>query len=154
MKKILLSLLIGVMILGLSGCKTDGEQAFEELSNIEITDNEIFMTVQDGTLTNTGATFIIENNTNFTIGYGEPYHLEIKKDGKWYILNAINDLVFIEPLWHLEPDNSIELNISWENFYGSLDAGEYRLVKDACFIENDEISEEFYIGVEFIIESD
>ena len=43
-------------------------------------------------------------------------------------------------------------NISWENLYGSLGVGEYRFIKDVYFFENDEISEEFYIGVEFTVE--
>ena len=89
-----------------------------------------------------------ENNTNRTIGYSEPFHLEVKKDGDWYKLTPLNDLVFTVHIWHLALDD-VKLNIPWENFYGSLDVGEYRFIKDVYFFENDEISEEFYIRIEF-----
>ena len=149
MKKTILTILLcGITILFLTGCGSK----IGKTSDIEITNDDISITIKDDTLTNTGATFVLENNSNQTLGYGEPYHLEIKDDDSWYILNTINDAVFIMPFYHLDPNESIELKIDWENFYGILEPGEYRLIKDACFVVDDETSDNFYIGVEFIIE--
>ena len=148
MKKIILTILLCGCLLLLTGCS----DRIGKVSAIEITNSDISLSIKDETLTNTGATFILENNSNQTLGYGEPYHLEIKDDDSWHILNTINDAVFIMPFYHLDPNESIELKIDWENFYGVLEPGEYRLIKDACFVVDDETSDNFYIGVEFIIE--
>ena len=149
MKKTILTILLcGITILFLTGCGSK----IGKTSDIEITNDDVSITIKDNTLTNTGATFILENNSNQTLGYGEPYHLEVKDDDSWHILRTINEAAFIMPLYHLNPNESTELKIDWENFYGALEPGEYRLIKDAYFVIDDEISDNFYIGVEFTIE--
>ena len=148
MKKTILTILLCGCLLFLTGC---GDR-IGKVSDIEITNSDISVSIKDGTLTNVGATFIFENNSNQTLGYGESYHLEIKNDNSWHILKTINDAVFIMPLYLLQSNESIELHIDWENFYGSLESGEYRLIKDVCFIKGDEMTDNFNIGVEFIIE--
>lgn len=148
MKKTILTILLCGCLVFLTGC----DNKIGKISDIEINNSDISVSIKDGTLTNTGATFIIENNSNQTLGYGESYHLEIKNDNSWHILKTINDAVFIMPLYLLQPNESIELHIDWENFYGSLEFGEYRLIKNGCFVINDEKSDNFYIGIEFTIE--
>ena len=148
MKKIILTILLCGCLLLSTGCS----DRIGKVSAIEITNSDISLSIKDETLTNTGATFILENNSNQTLGYGESYHLEIKKDNYWHILKTIEDAVFILPLYLLEPNQSIELKIDWENFYDSLEPGEYRLIKDACFVKEDKTTNNFNIGVEFIVE--
>jgi hypothetical protein len=41
------------------------------------------MTIKEGTLTNKSATLVLTNNNDKNFQYGNPYEIEIKKDGKW-----------------------------------------------------------------------
>lgn len=150
MKKILLSLLIGVMMLGLTGCGDDEVSRIGDISNIEINNNNILVSIKEGTLTNTGATFIIKNNSNRVLRYGDSYCLEIKQDGLWHQINVQLDV--LAPLWELSINDSTYLNIVWENSYGVLEPGEYRFIKDVSFENEDGTFDDFYIGVEFVIE--
>ena len=148
MKKTILTILLCGCLLFLTGC---GDR-IGKVSDIEIKNSDISVSIKDGTLTNTGATFIFENKSNQTLGYGESYHLEIKNGNSWHILKTIDDAVFIMPLYLLQSNESIELKIDWENFYGSLEPGEYRFIKNGYFVINNETSDTFYIGIEFTIE--
>lgn len=59
---------------------------------------------------------------------------------------------FNEPLFDVEEGKSKELDLKWEYGYGKLPRGKYRIVKKVYF-ENDR-EQEFYISVEFNIDSD
>ena len=82
--------------------------------------------------------------------YDDSYEIEIKKDVKWYKVNA--EIFFNEPLFDVEEGKSKELDLKWEYGYGKLPRGKYRIVKKVYF-ENDR-EQEFYISVEFNIDSD
>ena len=60
MKKILWSiLLLGIMTLGVLGCeKSKNELDIGNKSNIKISQNDVIMTVKEGTLTNKSATLV------------------------------------------------------------------------------------------------
>lgn len=150
MKKLLLGLFMGVMILGVTGCGDDEVSRIGDISNIEINNNNILVSIKEGTLTNTGATFIIKNNSNRVLRYGDSYCLEIKQDDLWHQINVQLDV--LAPLWELSINDFTELNIVWENSYGILESGEYRFIKDVSFENEDGTFDGFYIGVEFVIE--
>lgn len=56
--------------------------------DVEISDNDILVSVKEGTLTNKGATFIMENNSGRTLYYGERYDLEIKQNDSWHEIDV------------------------------------------------------------------
>lgn len=146
MKKMILSILCFVFILfGLTGCGS----TIGGVSNIEISDHDILVSIKEGTLTSKGATFIMENNSGRTLYYGEGYDLEIKQDDAWHEIN-VGPMSVHPILLKLNNHNSIELEIVWDHIYGVLESGEYRFLKSVSF-END-LSENFYIGIEFTIE--
>ena len=152
MKKIIsIILLLGIAIISLTGCSLKNDSRIGNLSDININNNDIIVSIKDDTLTNKGATFIIENNSDKLVGYSESYHLEIKDNNEWHILKTINDAEFNEPLWNLESNNTKEIEVNWEYIYGNLEAGEYRFIKDSCFINENETFDDFYIGVKFTI---
>ena len=84
MKKTILSILLcGVMVFGLTGCdKLKNDFEIGNKSDIKISQNDVIMTIKDKTLTNKGATIVLTNNSDKNFQYGNPYELEIKKDGK------------------------------------------------------------------------
>ena len=118
-----------------------------EIKNLNLAEN-ITMEIKDGSLTNTSATVIItdlsgdENvnliNSEFKIGY--------KKNEKWYRLESkIKHEVTVMTGENVvdNKDNTYTQEINWERYYGKLDKGHYRIVK--------EVKTDLYIAVEFDI---
>ena len=85
MKKTILIILCGVMVLGLTGCgKSKNELDIGSKSNIKISQNDVTMTIKEGTLTNKSATLVLTNNSDKNFEYGNPYEIEVKKDDEWH----------------------------------------------------------------------
>lgn len=152
MKNKLLSILICGLLFTilLTGCDIiKNELEIGNESNIEQTTENVILTLKDGTLTKNGATFILKNNDNVVYSYGPAWELEIKQGGTWHKINVV--LNFNSPLYQLDVNEAKELNINWEDSYGTLPEGDYRIIK-AVDIENaDEVFEKFYVTSEFTI---
>ena len=86
MKRVtLITLMCICVILGMTGCgKSKKEFDIGNKSDIKISQNDVTMTIKDGTLTNSGATLILTNNSDKNFQYGTSYEIEIKKDGEWH----------------------------------------------------------------------
>lgn len=146
MKKVLFILLCCLVIFTIGGC---GKEKLEigNVSDKVIKDNDILLTVQKDSISKIGATFIITNNTDKNIIYGDDYELEIKKDNEWHVFNVRINFMTIGYI--LNAHDSKEIDINWENNYVNLDSGEYRLIKLISFEEGEKDS--FYIASEFEI---
>ena len=138
MKKILLVLFSTLCFI--TGCSNFN---IGEKSDIKIEKNNVKFYIKEGTLTNDEATFILENNSDKTLNYGEPFEIEIYEDKSWKKIEV--ELNFIMPLYDLKPGEKTELNINWFYGYGSLNKGKYRLIKSVCF----EGEDAFYVASEF-----
>lgn len=115
--------------------KDETNEVHNELNDL----NYASMYIKEGTLTNVGATIIIDGLNEC----GDPYRLDKFDNEKWIELDTIiNDYAWNAPLHTLNEKGVIELDINWEWLYGKLESGQYRLVK-----ENDKR----YYSVEFII---
>ena len=150
-RKILITLLCGVMIFSITGC-VQNKNKFEigEKSNIEIVEKEVTLSVKENTLTNTGVTLILKNDSNVDVQYGNPYEMEIKKDGEWYKINV--ELNFTLPAFTLKSKETKEIKLNWENSYGHLAKGKYRIIKGVDIEKEDGTFESFYVSTEFNIE--
>ena len=143
-KTIFIILVCGTLVIGLVGCgRSKNKIDIGEPSDIQTSQRDIVLSIKEGTLTNIGATLILENNSDQLLHYDDSYEIEIKKDVKWYKVNA--EIFFNEPLFDVEEGKSKELDLKWPR-------GKYRIVKKVYF-ENDR-EQEFYISVEFNIDSD
>ena len=151
MKKILTILLCGIMVLGMAGCgKTKNKFDIGNKSNIKISQNDVTMTIKEGTLTNRSATLVLTNNSEKNFQYGNPYEIEIKKDGEWHKINI--ELYFDMPAFQLSAKESKEIELDWENGYGKLANGTYRIIKEIDYEYEEEKYETFNVAVEFTIE--
>ena len=118
MKKKLLGILFcGILLAGLTGCNSKIDQ-------------NVNLSVKEGTLTNSSVTLILKNDSKTNYSYSEPYYIEQKKDNNWQKLETIHDEVFNQPAWGLASGKSVEINISWVYSYGQLESGKYRIVKE------------------------
>ena len=83
--------LIFIMVLSLifiSGCAetTDWEPTeYENVNNID----DVSMTVKEGTVSPTGLTVVLENNSDVELIYSEDFLLEKNINGKWYEVPVI-----------------------------------------------------------------
>ena len=95
-------------------------------------DNVISMYVKEDTLTKEGATFVIETDYDFSFEFGEPFYLEKYnyKDNKWEKLSVNEGCAFILPAYGLKKGEPYELYQGWSCMYGSLDKGQYKIVKE------------------------
>ena len=152
MKKTLFAILLcGVMVLGMTGCgKQKNEFDIGNKSDIKISQNDVIMTIKEGTLTNKSATLVLTNNSAKNFQYGTPYEIEIKKDGEWHKINV--ELDFDLPAFQLSSKESKEIELDWENGYGKLAKGTYRIIKGINYEYEEGKYETFNVAVEFNIE--
>lgn len=106
--------------------------------------------IKEGTLTNTGATFILKNDSDIDVIYGNPYSIEVKKDDKWKKIDV--ELSFTLPAYTLKAKTSEEITINWEYGYGKLEKGEYRFIKGFSYEKVKDNYVDFSLKVEFNIE--
>ena len=151
MKKTILTILLcGVMVLGMTGCgKQKNEFDIGNKSDIKISQNDVIMTIKEGTLTNKSATLVLTNYSDKNFQYGSPYEIEIKKDGEWHKINV--ELYFNMPVFQLSAKESKEIELDWENGYGKLTEGTYRIIKEIDYEYEKEKYETFNVAVEFNI---
>ena len=151
MKKTILTILLcGVMVLGMTGCgKQKNEFDIGDKSDINVSQNDVIMTIKEGTLTNKSATLVLTNNSDKNFQYGNPYEIEIKKDGEWHKINV--ELDFDLPAFQLSSKESKEIELDWENGYGKLAKGTYRIIKGIDYEYEEGKYKSFNIAVEFTI---
>lgn len=126
MRKILISLFILMCIV--TGCKNSNNN------------DKIAVAIKYGTLTRTGATIIITDNSGNNNTYGTEYSIEKKENGKWKELNTLIKAVWNYKGYHVDSNNKLEFEINWSDLYGLLENGTYRLIKK---VNNKNIYAEF-----------
>lgn len=147
MKKIVLGILIGLTsIFLLTGCTNEIDKLITTESDVKIEDSNVTLKVREETLTNKGATFVLENNRKDIIDYTLAYEIEAKRDNKWYKLGIINE--FVEEIYEVDAKSTDQIIVDWENTYLKLPKGEYRLVKEISVPSTLEL---FYVAGEFTI---
>ena len=151
MKRVtLIALMCVCVVLGLTGCgKQKNEFDIGNKSDIKISQNDVIMTIKEGTLTNKSATLVLTNNSDKNFQYGTPYEIEIKKDGEWHKINV--ELNFTMPAFQLSARENKEIEINWENGYGKLAKGTYRIIKGIDYEYEEGKYKSFNIAVEFTI---
>lgn len=118
-----------------------------EIKNINLAEN-ITMKIKEGSLTNTGATVIITDlsgDENLDL-ISKEFKIDYKKNDKWYRLESkIKNEVTVMTTDNVmeNGDNTYTQEINWERYYGKLDKGHYRIVK--------EVKTNLYIAAEFDI---
>lgn len=149
-KMVFVILLCGVLILTMTGCvKTKNKLDIGNKSNIKALKNDVIMTIKDGTLTNKSVTLVLTNNSDKKIQYGSSYEIEIKKNDEWHKINA--KLNFTLQLFILESKEKNEFELNFEDGYGKLPSGIYRVIKKIDKEKEDGVFDSFYVAAEFTI---
>lgn len=116
----------------------------------KVSDNDLTLEVKPETLTRDEVTIIYKNNTDNPFGYGSEYFLEYKMFGDWYMIKP-TDLfpVYHAILYFVEPHSEKERVFHWDDMYGHLRKGKYRIVHD--IINSKDRTKDLYTYVEFEI---
>ena len=109
--------------------------------------DNVTMSIKDGTLTKTSATVVIVDKNDAKYNYSSWFRIDKKENEDWKEVKVINEKYAFNDLAYIpDGDGRIDMSINWENLYGELEAGEYRLVKEVYDTGKK------YIYVEFTIE--
>lgn len=107
--------------------------------------NNVTMTIKEGTLTKTSATYILESKSKYSCG--ESYSIDKEEKEEWKTLTQISPHPFTLIGMLPGEDGKLEFKIDWSKRYGELENGRYRIVK-SVYING----EQREIYVEFTIE--
>ena len=148
---------IAISLTILSGCG-DSTQS-DKTTNWKPTTYEIVnnfdgvtMDVKEGTVSPTGLTVVFKNNSDSEGLYGNNFSLEKKIDEKWHqVPTIISDYGFDGEGYSLPSKEDSEWNTSWEWLYGSLDMGQYRIIKDILDFRGTGDYDKYYLAAEFTI---
>ncbi len=129
---------------------TDWEPtAYETVSNLL----GVTMTVKEEMLSSTGLTVVFENKSDNQCIYGEYFLLEKKINDRWYQVPVVIDgnYGFNDIGYDLACDDTREWTVDWAWLYGSLNTGEYRIVKDILSFRNTVDYDKYSLSAVFII---
>lgn len=149
---------IAISFILLEGC-VKGDNS-NRIRNMELTTYEdvndftdVSMAVKKETISPTGLTVVFENNSDNRCIYGEFFSLEEKINDKWYQLPVVieTEYGFNDIGYNLSSGENEEFKVDWEWLYGSLNAGEYRIVKDMLDFRSTGDFDKYYLAVEFTI---
>ena len=108
----------------------------------------LYMYIKNDTLSKTGATIIIEDIGDEKHQFDSSYLIERKVNNKWEKIEYLNVPNWNEESLIVNENGHIEQNLNWESYYGILEKGSYRIIKDV-FIEKENKKE--FIITEFNI---
>ena len=115
-------------------------------SEFRTSNNIISLSIKDNSLTKTGLTLIMKNNTNSKFYYGAIYYVEHYENNKWNLMRVMSGTMMA---YGFRPNQQIEEKLDWSNIYGELPNGKYRIVRN--FLKNNNHSYEINSSVEFEI---
>lgn len=149
MKKIVIGITIVICLLTACSHNLGSEPTpFVNVNNLD----SVTMITKPETVTRTGLTVIIENHSSERWMYGQYFSVEKKSGDNWYEVPILEDAYSFIDLGHnVAPLQSVEWVVDWEGYYGVLDKGEYRILKD--FRNSEETDDEIYhLAAEFIVQ--
>ena len=113
----------------------DDTQTVELAQKILYTDLKMDLTK----FSSTGLTLRLENSSDRVYYYGAPYSLQYWQDGKWldYPTADGNPLIFNMIAYELKLGETQQLSVDWQNAYGELPEGEYRILKNLSESDGD-----------------
>nr|WP_106779454.1 immunoglobulin-like domain-containing protein [Lysinibacillus timonensis] len=116
---------------------------YETVNNLE----GMQMMIKDGTVSPTGLTLIFEISSEKQYSYGGDFLLEKKINDKWYQVLVVygGNYAFADISY------GKEMIVNWDWLYGSLDTGEYRIVKEIQEFRNNGDYDTHHLTAEFTI---
>ena len=152
----LFAAILALLLLGFAACgKKDAapERIFQigEASDI-VTNTEpgISLTILDSDASSATYRIVNETGRELMTDDMQVYFLQVRQDGAWHFIDIGNvKLASTSVAYRVKDGETREVETSWENIYGTLPAGTYRLVK--TFFTNT-FHDKFFLSAEFTVD--
>ncbi|NMA95309.1 MAG: hypothetical protein GX974_04645 [Clostridiales bacterium] len=118
----------------ITGLEKSTYDALDQSSDIKLSIKE--QTIDRG---DEKITLIYENLSSKEYIYGEEPHLEVNIDGDWYVMPLLDNVAWHDIGYILAEKGTREDIFTITNFYKSLGAGQYRLIKKLFPDEGEEV---------------
>lgn len=125
-------IVIALLFLGyvyFTNLKNDSKPSLGTINNIVLDQNkEVNLEVKNIDFENNIINLKLENKKDKPIIYGDYYNIQRFYNNEWYNLNIF--LSFNEIGYELKEKEAVDISINYNATYGSLEKGNYRLIKN------------------------
>lgn len=139
MKRMYLIMSLVILIFTMVSCSKQIDFSKLDKSSYEnIKENEeISLTIKETEISSDTqeVTLVCENNTDKEYIYGNEVHLDIKHKGEWYVVPVMQKVGWNEIGIVLAGKSKNQNSISIKDYYGKLENGEYRFVKELYYMD-------------------
>ncbi len=159
MKKLII-IIFGILVICFFWVfRTNFDQSnFNEISEYTVNNtDEVVMRVVAESVSETGLQFEIKYSGEDEGNYGTWYSIEFQIDDIWYVLPYTykneEEIGWDDLAFPVEKDVSRQDKIDWKWLYGSLEPGNYRIIKDfSTYGGCGDYRHTYYLAAEFVVE--
>lgn len=101
--------------------------------------------VINDTISENGVTIVITDNNKTPYNWGENYKIEQKNNDIWEEIKPNKKVIVHSVAYNVDENNQITCRINWNEYYGTLEKGIYRIVKAVGDTDTNIYSDEFEI---------
>ena len=133
--------------------KVEAENFLEMVKTFDVvkkenTNDKLTLMLKEGSLSDSGAVFVLENKSDKIYTYGAEYDIEVKTANGWEKIEDSNNKAWIQVMYRIEPNKSNNLAVDFSELKTKLVSGKYyRVVKR--LIEESGGNKEYYLNAEF-----
>lgn len=133
--------------------KVEAENFLEMVKTFEVsrsgnTNDKLTLTLKEGSLSVSGAVFVLENKSDKVYTYGAEYDIEVKTDNGWEKVEDSRNKEWTQVLYVSEPNKTNNIAMNFSELKTKLVSGKhYRVVKR--LIEEVGGNKEYYLNAEF-----
>lgn len=133
--------------------KVEAENFLEMVKTFDVvkqknTNDKLTLTLKEGSLSDSGAVFVLENKSDKVYTYGAEYDIEVKTDNGWEKVEDSRNKEWTQVLYVSEPNKTNNIAVDFSELKTKLVSGKhYRVVKR--LIEEVGGNKEYYLNVEF-----
>ena len=110
--------------------------------------DKLTLTLKEGSLSDSGAVFVLENKSDKVYTYGAEYDIEVKTDSGWEKIEDSRNKKWTQVLYVSEPNKTNNIAVDFSELKTKLVSGKhYRVVKR--LIEEVGGNKEYYLNAEF-----
>lgn len=133
--------------------KVEAENFLEMVKTFDVvkqknTNDKLTLTLKEGSLSDRGAVFVLENKSDKVYTYGAEYDIEVKTDNGWEKVEDSRNKEWTQVLYVSEPNKTNNIAVDFSELKTKLVSGKhYRVVKR--LIEEVGGNKEYYLNAEF-----
>lgn len=133
--------------------KVEAENFLEMVKTFDVvknknTNDKLTLTLKEGSLSDSGAVFVLENKSDKVYTYGAEYDIEVKTDNGWEKVEDSRNKEWTQVLYVSEPNKTNNIAVDFSELKTKLVSGKhYRVVKR--LMEEVGGNKEYYLNAEF-----